>query len=227
MGPPGAGLFSREVCLKLILNELPLQERYKFLTAVVIPRPIALVCTRDETGVHNAAPFSFFNVFSEDPAIIVLGFSSRGEDPAVDTHKDTLRNIRRDGEFVVNMVDRGITEAMNICASAFPYGVSELDAAGLTLAPSDLIGVDRIAESPASLECRLFQTIDLTYRRTLVLGEVLCLHIADEIFDPATRRVIPDKYDPLARLYGTNYARLGERFSMDIEPYETYLKPTD
>lgn len=213
--------------MKLILNELPLQERYKFLTAVVIPRPIALVSSRDANGVHNAAPFSFFNVFSEDPAIVVLGFSSRLEDPTVDSHKDTLRNIRERGEFVVNMVDRSITDAMNICASAFPPGVSELEAAGLTLAPSETIGVSRIAESPASLECRLHQTIDLTYRRTLVLGEVLCVQIADEIFDPATRRIIPEKYDPLGRLYGTNYARLGERFSMEIEPYEKFVKAKD
>ena len=79
-------------------------------------------------------------------------------------------------------------------------------------------------ESPVSLECKLFQTIHLSYRRTLILGEVLCLHIRDELIDPATRRIIPEKYDPLARLYGIHYARLGERFSMPIEPYAELSK---
>ncbi len=209
--------------MELVLTDIPVQERYKFLTAVVIPRPIALVTSRDANGVTNAAPFSFFNVFSEDPAIVVLGFSSRLEDPNADTRKDTLRNILEAKEFVVNMVDRPITEAMNVCASDFPRGVSELDAAGLTLTPSRFVGVGRITQSPVNLECRLFQSIDLTYRRCLVLGEVVCVHVADEIIDPATRRIIPEKYDPLARLYGTNYARLGERFSMAIEPYQEVL----
>ena len=209
--------------MELILSELSVQERYKFLTAVVIPRPIALVSSRDRNGVTNAAPFSFFNVFSEDPAIVVLGFSSREEDPSVDTRKDTLLNVLEAREFVVNMVDRPLTEAMNICASEFPRGVSELDAAGLSLAPSRFVKVDRIKESPVNLECRLYQAIDLTHRRTLVMGEVVCVHIADDIIDPQTRRIIPERYDPLARLYGTHYARLGERFAMAIEPYEDVI----
>jgi len=210
--------------MELVLSDLPVQERYKFLTAVVIPRPIALVTSRDATGVVNAAPFSFFNVFSEDPAICVLGFSSRSEDPEVDTRKDTLLNIIDAQQFVVNMVVTDMAEAMNICASDFPRDVSELDAAGLTLAPSRYIDVPRIAQSPVNLECKLFQRIDLTYRRTLVLGEIVCVHVNDDIIDPATRRIIPEKYNPVARLYGPNYADLGRRYAMAIEPYQDIVK---
>lgn len=208
--------------MELNLDELPVQERYKFLSALVIPRPIALVSTRDAGGVYNCAPFSFFNLFSEDPAVVVLGFSSRSEDKSLDTRKDTLRNIERTGAFVINMVDRPMAEAMNVCATDFPPEMSEADAAGFTLVPSRFIDVKRIAQSPVNLECRLFQRIELSYRRHLILGEVLCVHVRDDIIDPKTRRVIPEKYDPLARLYGIHYAWLGERFQMGIEPFEQW-----
>jgi flavin reductase (DIM6/NTAB) family NADH-FMN oxidoreductase RutF len=210
--------------VQLVLDDLSVQERYKFLSALIIPRPIALVTSRNAEGAYNAAPFSFFNMFSEDPAVIVLGFSSRSEDRTQDTRKDTLRNIERTGAFVVNMVDRPMAEAMNVCATDFPPGFSEVEAAGFTLTPSRFVAVDRIAQSPASLECRLYQRIPLSFRRFLVLGEILCVHVSDEIIDPKTRRVIPERYDPLARLYGVHYAWLGERFQMAIEPFEDWQK---
>jgi flavin reductase (DIM6/NTAB) family NADH-FMN oxidoreductase RutF len=199
-----------------MLKELPVQERYKFLTAIVIPRPIAFVTTRDENGVHNAAPFSFFNVFSEDPAIVMLGFSNRPDG----RKKDTLQNIRKTGSFVVNMVDHRVVDAMHVASSDLPYGESEIDYAGVTLTPSRTTDVMRIAEAPASLECRLFKSIELTERRTLVLGEVDCVHLLDEIFDPQKRRIIPEQYSPLARLYGDHYAWLGERYAKAIPQAE-------
>ena len=202
------------------LDELAVQERYKFLSALVIPRPIALVSSRNAEGAYNAAPFSFFNLFSEDPAIVVLGFSSRSEDKSLDTRKDTLKNIERTGAFVVNMVDRPMAEAMNTCATEFPAGVNEAEAAGFTHGAEPLHRRQADRESPVNLECRMFQRIELSYRRHLVLGEVLCVHVRDEIIDPKTKRVIPEKYDPLARLYGTHYAWLGERFQMGIASYD-------
>ncbi|HEX2216339.1 MAG TPA: flavin reductase family protein [Xanthobacteraceae bacterium] len=202
--------------MELVLSELSVAERYKFLTALVIPRPVAFATTRDEHGVHNAAPFSFFNVFSEDPALVVLGFSSRPDG----RKKDTLTNIRKHGEFVVNMVDRRVIEAMHICSADVPYGESEIDYAGITLAPSRVVDVQRIKEAPVNLECRVKQILDVNERRTLVLGEVLCIHILDEIVDPATKRVIPERYSPIARLYGDHYAWLGERYTRAIPDYE-------
>ena len=108
-------------------SELAPRDRYKLLCASVTPRPIALVTSLSPDGVVNAAPFSFFNVFSEDPALIVLGLQHKpGNNP-----KDTTRNIAGAGEFVVNLVDEGLAEAMNICAVDFPPEISEIDAAGL------------------------------------------------------------------------------------------------
>lgn len=202
--------------MELVLGDLPVAERYKFLTALVIPRPVAFATTRDEAGVHNAAPFSFFNVFSEDPALVVLGVSSRPDG----RKKDTINNIRKSQQFVVNMVDERIIEAMHICSADVPPEESELDFTNLTLAPSKLIDVKRIAEAPVNLECRVNQIMDFSERRTLVIGEVLCIHILDEIIDPATRRVIPERYSPIARLYGDHYAWLGERYTRAIPSYE-------
>jgi flavin reductase (DIM6/NTAB) family NADH-FMN oxidoreductase RutF len=201
--------------MELVLTELSIAERYKFLTALVIPRPVALVTSRNEHGVHNAAPFSFFNLFSEEPAIVVLGFSSRPDG----RKKDTITNIKRSEAFVVNMVDHRAIDAMHICSSDVPPDESEIDYAGVTLTPSRLIDVHRIQEAPVNLECRLFQVTNLTERRSLILGEVLCVHVLDEIIDPATRRVIPEQYSPIARLYGDHYAWLGERYTKAIPPF--------
>ena len=202
--------------MEFVLKDIPVAERYKFLTAVVIPRPVALVTSRSEGGLHNAAPFSFFNLFSEEPAIVVLGFSARPDNST----KDTLRNIRKTEQFVVNMVDRRIIDAMHICSSDVPSDESEIDYAGVSLLPSRMVDVQRIAESPASLECRLFQLTNLTHRRTLVVGEVLCVHVLDEILDPATKRIIPEQYSPIARLYGNHYAWLGERYTKAIPSFD-------
>ena len=202
--------------MELVLKDMTVAERYKFLTALVIPRPVALVTTRNEQGLHNAAPFSFFNLFSEDPAIVVLGFSARPDGE----HKDTVKNIKKTEQFVVNMVDHRVIEAMHICSSDVPSDESEIDYAGVTLAPSRFVAAQRIKESPVNLECQLFQVTNLSQRRTLVLGEVLCLHVLDEIIDPATRRVIPEQYSPIARLYGDHYAWLGQRYTRAIPSFD-------
>ena len=111
-------------------------------------------------------------------------------------------------------------EAMHICSSDVPPDESEIDYADVTLTPSRLVDAQRIAEAPASLECQLFQLINLTDRRTLVIGEVLCVHVLDEIIDPTTKRVIPEQYSPIARLYGDHYAWLGERYTRAIPSFE-------
>src|SRR5581483_1050653 len=107
---------------------LPAKERYKLLVGSVVPRPIAFVSARSEAGVNNAAPFSFFNVFSADPAIVILGIERRENGVA----KDTVRIIRDTREFVVNMVDEAIAERMNDCATDFPESVDEFAEVGLT-----------------------------------------------------------------------------------------------
>jgi len=105
--------------------ELEPRERYKLLCATVVPRPIALVTSVGRDGVVNAAPFSFFNVFSEEPPLIVLGLQHKPDAAP----KDTTRNIAETGVFVVNLVDEGLAEAMNVCAIDFPPQISEIEAA--------------------------------------------------------------------------------------------------
>ncbi len=116
---------------------LSAQDRYKLLCSLVVPRPIALVTTVGPGGVVNAAPFSFFNVFAEDPALVVLGLQARPDGSL----KDTAAHIRVTGAFVVNLVDEALAERMNICAVDFPADTSELDAAGLTKLPGHSIPV--------------------------------------------------------------------------------------
>jgi flavin reductase (DIM6/NTAB) family NADH-FMN oxidoreductase RutF len=131
-------------------RELDPHDRYKLLCGVVVPRPIALVTTLDDNGVVNAAPFSFFNVFSEDPPLVVLGLQHR---PDL-SPKDTTRNIHCDRQFVVHLVDEALAAAMNDCAVDFPCGDSEVEATGLPTLPSVDIAVPRLAAAPFALECR-------------------------------------------------------------------------
>jgi flavin reductase (DIM6/NTAB) family NADH-FMN oxidoreductase RutF len=202
------------------ISELSQYERYKFLSALVIPRPVAFITTKNVKGQHNAAPFSFFNLFSEDPALVVLGFSHRPDGRS----KDTINNIRSSQQFVVNMVDKNIIGAMHIASADFGPDESEIDFAGIHLSPSNHVDVMRITEAPVSLECKLFEIKDLTQRRALVMGEVLSIHLKDDIFDSQTRRIIPEKYSPIARLYGNEYAWLGQRYTKAIPSRGRYVK---
>ena len=120
-------------------------DAYKLLAGLVTPRPIALVTTVDEHGRVNAAPFSFFNVFGDDPPVIAFAPGDR----APEVPKDTARNIRKNHEFVVNLVDEAIAGQMVRCAASVDYGESELERVGLTTAPSDSVAPPRIAEAPA------------------------------------------------------------------------------
>jgi flavin reductase (DIM6/NTAB) family NADH-FMN oxidoreductase RutF len=159
------------------------QLRYKLLGATVTPRPIAWVSTLNADGLPNAAPFSYFNVFGEDPPVVAFSILSRSQDD----RKDTGANIRRHGEFVVNLVSEDNLGPMNITAIEFAPGVSEFTQAGLTPLASLKVKPPRIAESPVSFECRLMQTVELGPMRSLVLGEVLAMHIRDDALIDAGR----------------------------------------
>jgi flavin reductase (DIM6/NTAB) family NADH-FMN oxidoreductase RutF len=196
-------------------DTLPQPQRYKLLVGLVVPRPIALVTTVGPGGIVNAAPFSFFNVFSEEPPLVVLGLQSRPDG----TIKDTPGNIRETGTFVVNLVDEALAEQMNICAVDFPPGESEIDAAGLDLCAGAAIPVPRIASAPVALECRHYLTLEVSRERRLCIGEVVYLHVRDGIVDPGNLRVDIEAYRPVARLHGNYYARLGEVFQLVRQSY--------
>jgi flavin reductase (DIM6/NTAB) family NADH-FMN oxidoreductase RutF len=195
-------------------------DRYKMLISLVIPRPIALVTTIGPTGVVNAAPFSFFNVFSDEPPLCVLGLQARTDGSL----KDTSAHIRDRGAFVVNLVDETLGEQMNQCAVDFPPDVSEIDAAKLNLLPSEKIKIPRIAEAPAALECRHYTTLEVSSSRRLAIGEIVHIHIRGGLWDPEKMRVDMKQYHPLARLFGNFYASLGEPFTHVRQSYEEWLK---
>jgi flavin reductase (DIM6/NTAB) family NADH-FMN oxidoreductase RutF len=199
--------------------EIGPQERYKLLCATIVPRPIALVTTVDAAGVVNAAPFSFFNVFSEEPPLVVLGLQHK---PDRD-RKDTTRNIAETGMFVVNLVDEALADAMNVCAIDFPPGTSEIDAAGLSLAPGQDVPVPHIAEAPFAFECRRTASLAFGPDREILIGEVLRLHARDGLLDLGRMRVEAERYRPVGRLFGTSYARQNDRFDLVKPSYAEWL----
>jgi flavin reductase (DIM6/NTAB) family NADH-FMN oxidoreductase RutF len=196
-------------------KELDPRDRYKLLCGVVVPRPIALVTTLDANGAVNAAPFSFFNVFSEDPPLIVLGLQHKADLSA----KDTTRNIRRDGQFVVHMVDEALAAAMNDCAIDFPSGDSEVEAAGLATLPSVDIDVPRLAAAPFALECRRHVALSFGPERELLVGEVLRLHAREGMVDEARMYVDFDAYRPIGRLFGNLYTTQRDIFELKRESH--------
>ncbi|WP_418137442.1 flavin reductase family protein [Agrobacterium sp. El2ro-1b] len=196
------------------------QSRYRLLTNFIGPRPIALVTTRSEAGHNNAAPMSFFNVFSHDPPIVVLGIQPKlsGEE------KDTMVNIRRTGEFVINMVDMALSDQMLICGLGFDNEVDEMSMAQLTAKPCSKIDASYAAQSPCAFECRVERLIDYP-RRTLVLGEVVHMHVHNECLDEEGRYVDPDRYQPIARLHADNYITSDRQFVLKAPPITDFTTP--
>lgn len=178
--------------------------------AIVGPRPIGWIASRDGAGVLNLAPYSFFNAFNYTPPLI--GFSST-------SRKDTLANIEATGEFVWNLATRELAEAMNASSAMVAPEVDEFALAGLATAPSRVVSVPRVATSPVAFECKLSQIIRLQgadgnpTEAWLTLGEVVGVHIAEHllvggVYDTAAAR-------PILRGGGpADYFELGEKFKM-------------
>ena len=167
-------------------------DRYKILTAFVLPRPIAWVTTLGPTGVVNAAPFSFFNVFAEDPPLCMFAVNKRPDGRL----KDTWLNIERTGEFVVNLTDEPLARAMHDSSGDFPPNVGEPDYLGLKLAASVDVKPPRLADAPWSMECKTWQVVNVKDDRQLILGEGLRFHIRDELWDGTAMRIHMDRYHP-------------------------------
>ncbi|MGT2499744.1 flavin reductase family protein [Bradyrhizobium guangxiense] len=188
-------------------SELTPRERYKVLTSFILPRPIAWVTTLGPTGVVNAAPFSFFNAFCEDPPLCMFAANRKpnGED------KDTFLNIQRTGEFVVNIADEPLARAMHESSGDFPPEIGEPDYLGLKLAPSTTIAVPRLADTPWAMECKLWKLIDVNDDRKLIMGEGIHFHIRDELWDDKAMRVHMDRYHPIGRMFADRYCRTDDR----------------
>jgi len=196
---------------------------YNLLIGLVAPRPIALVTSRSETGVLNAAPFSAYNYLCIDPPVVGLGVTDRPASKFVP--KDTARNIRRTGEFVVNVVTEDLMRQMNICATDFPAEVSELDMAGLATAESSVVKVPRIATAHAALECVEHATIEIG-RSRIILGRVVAMFVEDRFIDPKGPYVKADELHAIGRMNGLgNYVRTRDAFlNMPRISYEEWLR---
>ena len=185
-------------------------ERYNLIIGLVAPRPVALITSLDAAGRINAAPFSAFNYMCTDPVLVAIGGGNRpdeNDESGLPKPKDTVQNIRVRGEFVVNVVSEAIVEAMNVCAIDFPHGVDELAEAGLTPAPCCRVAVPRIAEAPASLECREVTTLEVG-RSRVVIGEVVYVHVREEFIDPAGPYIRAEEMRAVGRMNGMgNYVR--------------------
>ena len=186
--------------------------QYKLLISTVVPRPIAWIVSQDAAGRVNAAPFSFFNAFSDDPPVVGIGIGSRNTGHL----KDTRANIAETRQFVVNLVSEPLAEAMNITAIEFPAQINELSEAGLTTLPSVRVKPPRIAESPVAMECELLQIVELGEENALVLGRVLAMHIHDDaVLDAKRSHIDTPKLKLLGRMHGSGwYARTSDLFQM-------------
>jgi len=165
--------------MKIIPSTLHGKALHDFFASVVVPRPIAFVSTVDAEGRYNAAPFSAFTRLTNDPPILVFASARRGN-----KKKDTVANIEAVGDFVVNMVDENLSEAMNQAAANYPPEIDEIKEVGLTALKSDMVKSPRIAEAPISMECRLVQIVEFgnkPNRNSIILGEILIVHIRDEV----------------------------------------------
>ncbi|HAU66953.1 MAG: flavin reductase family protein [Arenicella sp.] len=194
--------------MNIFPDQIDHNQMYKLLIGGVSPRPIAWVSSVSSAGVLNLAPFSFFTVASANPPILCFNpmFSGNG------TSKDTLRNIREQGEFVINTVGFSDLERMNKTCHEVPADIDEFEYAGIPKSASSVVAPPRIADAVVSFECRLNQIIDLgeaALSGHLILGDVVCVAVRDDAIDDF--RIDPNQVDAIGRMAGTDYTLTRER----------------
>jgi len=179
--------------------------------AIITPRPIGWISTRDAEGVNNLAPYSFFNGVAYTPPQVM--FASTGQKPDQDNSKDSVANIRATGVFCVNVAEYAARAALNATSATLPKEVDEFAHAGLKAADCAVIDCARIADAPAALECRMTQIVPLLgENNVLVLGEVVGVHLRDDCIRDG--RFDVTSFQPLARLGYRDYSRVTELFEM-------------
>lgn len=185
---------------------------YKLLTGTVVPRPIAWVSSGIEPGKINLAPFSTFTFVSPLPPMVGFNCGLRNGE-----RKDTSRNINANREFVVNIADESLLEALHLSSESHPPDVSETELLGLKTAPSSRIRTPRLADAPISMECRLTHVLNFgSTGSEFFVGEVLVFHIRDEIYKDG--KIDTRLLRPICRLGGPTYASLGEIITMRPVP---------
>ena len=185
---------------------------YRVMNSVVVPRPIAWVCTRSAEGVINLAPHSFYTVSCVDPPVVQ--FTSVGR-------KDSLRNVEATGEFTISLTPEPLFEQVNATSTDFPAGISEPESCGVRMEPSERVGVPRVAESPVAVECTLHSTMRLG-DSTVVFGRVVRISAWETAVRDGRPRI--EELRPLARLGGNEWSTIGEVREIARIPYATWLE---
>lgn len=185
---------------------------YFLLTSIVVPRPIAWVSTISNDGVANLAPHSFFTVAASSPPSVA--FTSIGD-------KDTVANIRANGEFVVHVAGHDLVEQMNTTSAPAPASVSEFELAGLTKAPAACVSAPLVEQAPIAIECRSIDVVEVGNGR-VIIGECIAFHVAERLWDDQ-ERVAPDRLDALGRMGGSTYSTTRDRFELRRPTYDEVL----
>ena len=193
-------------------QELEQKSIYKLLSGIVIPRPIGWISSISEDGIYNLAPFSFFNAVGDDPPHVMF---SAGR--SANANQDTVKNVLTTKQFVVNMVTEELVEQMNMTAQAIPPHESEFEFANLTAIASLKVKPPRVKESPITMECELVHHYTLENNKfggsTILVGKIVLFHI-DELMMLDDYKINQDNYQPISRLAGSNYSKIGEIFSV-------------
>ena len=187
-------------------KEVKTSEFHSYLLGAVAPRPIAFASTVDKDGNPNLAPFSFFNVFSANPPIVIFSPSRSGR---TGKNKNTYENLKEVPEVVINIVSYDMVQQTSLASTEYPKGVNEFEKAGFTAIESQLVKPFRVKESPAQLECKVNQVIELGIEGgagNLIICEVLLIHISEDVLD-ASKHIDPHKIDLVARMGGNWYSR--------------------
>ncbi|WP_157271915.1 flavin reductase family protein [Azohydromonas aeria] len=194
--------------MKILACDLNPQQTYRLITGIVVPRPIAWVCSRSLDGVLNLAPFSAFTFVSNKPPMLGINIGRKAG-----VRKDTGRNIHETGEYVVHIGDEALVEPIHESAVEHPPQISEVELLGLAVTPSDHIGVPRLVAPPIAMECRLHQAMSFgDTGAEFIVGEVLAFHIRDGLVHEG--KIDSMELNPICRLAGPNYATLGRTITL-------------
>lgn len=190
--------------MRILASDMDPQQTYKLLTGIIVPRPIAWVCSQSASGVLNLAPFSAFTFVSNKPPMVGVNVGRKAG-----VMKDTGNNIHARGEYVVHIADEQLLHPLHESAEEHPPHVSEVELLGLETVPSDFISVPRLAAAPVALECRLHQSIAFGDTGSeFIVGEVLAFHVRDGL--ARDYKIDTLALNPICRLGGPNYATLGK-----------------
>ncbi|WP_196885360.1 flavin reductase family protein [Aureivirga sp. CE67] len=202
-------------------KDIPTAKLHSYLLGAVAPRPIAFASTIDEEGNPNLSPFSFFNVFSANPPIMIFSPARRVRN---NTTKHTLENAKATGEVVINVVNYDIVHQMSLSSTEYPDGINEFLKSGLTMEPSDIVKPFRVKESPVQFECKVNEVIELGNEGgagNLIVCEVVKLHVNEDVLDE-NGAIDQVKIDLVARMGGSYYSRAKEGFFEIPKPLTTH-----